>query len=83
MPILSRFTPPIHILNSCSCMKDLAQFKPAFNGVNTLLAVSTKIETEQITNGNLKWCWMTAHIFHSTFILYFMDLKILPSIPYP
>jgi hypothetical protein len=31
------------------------QFKPAFNGVvNTLLAVSTNIETEQITNGNLK-----------------------------
>jgi hypothetical protein len=24
------------------------------NGVNTLLAVSTNIETEQITNGNLK-----------------------------
>jgi hypothetical protein len=35
-------------------MNDLAQFQPAFNGVNTPLAVSTKIETEQITNGNLK-----------------------------
>jgi hypothetical protein len=35
-------------------MNDLAQFHPAFNGVNTLLAVSTNIETEQITNGNLK-----------------------------
>jgi hypothetical protein len=35
-------------------MNDLAQFQPAFNGVNTLLAVSTDIETEQITNGNLK-----------------------------
>jgi hypothetical protein len=35
-------------------MNDLAQFQPAFNGVNTLLAVSTNIETEQITNGNLK-----------------------------
>jgi hypothetical protein len=36
-------------------MNDLAQFQPAFNGVNsnTLLAVSTNIETEQITNGNL------------------------------
>jgi hypothetical protein len=32
-------------------MNDLAQFQPAFNGVNTLLAVSTNIETEQITNG--------------------------------
>jgi hypothetical protein len=39
--------------NSSSCMNDLAQFQPAFNGVNTLLAVSTNIETEQITNGNL------------------------------
>jgi hypothetical protein len=35
-------------------MNDLAQFQPAFNGVNTLLAVSTNIVTEQITNGNLK-----------------------------
>jgi hypothetical protein len=36
-------------------MNDLAQLQPAFNnGVNTLLAVSTNIETEQITNGNLK-----------------------------
>jgi hypothetical protein len=35
-------------------MNDLAQFQPAFNGVITLLAVSTNIETEQITNGNLK-----------------------------
>jgi hypothetical protein len=35
-------------------MNDLGQFQPAFNGVNTLLAVSTNIETEQITNGNLK-----------------------------
>jgi hypothetical protein len=26
------------------------------------------------------WCWVIAHIFHSIFILYFMDLKILPSI---
>jgi hypothetical protein len=34
-------------------MNDLAQFQPAFNGVNTLLSVSTNIETEQITNGNL------------------------------
>jgi hypothetical protein len=33
---------------------DFAQFQPAFNGVNTLLAVSTNIETEQITNGNFK-----------------------------
>jgi hypothetical protein len=35
-------------------MNDLAQFQPAFNGVNALQAVSTNIETEQITNGNLK-----------------------------
>jgi hypothetical protein len=35
-------------------MNDLAQLQPAFNGDNTLLAVSTNIETEQITNGNLK-----------------------------
>jgi hypothetical protein len=35
-------------------MNDLAQFQPAFNGVNTLLAVSTNIETEHITTGNLK-----------------------------
>jgi hypothetical protein len=35
-------------------MNDLVQFQPAFSGVNTLLAVSTNIETEQITNGNLK-----------------------------
>jgi hypothetical protein len=35
-------------------MNDLAQFQPAFNGVNTLLALSPNIETEQITNGNLK-----------------------------
>jgi hypothetical protein len=35
-------------------MNDLAQFQPAFYGVNTLLAVSTNIETDQITNGNLK-----------------------------
>jgi hypothetical protein len=35
-------------------MNDLAQFQPVFNGVNTLLAVSTNIETEQITNGNLQ-----------------------------
>jgi hypothetical protein len=35
-------------------MNDLAQFQPAFNGVNTLLAESTNIENEQITNGNLK-----------------------------
>jgi hypothetical protein len=35
-------------------MNDLAPFQPAFSGVNTLLAVSTNIETEQITNGNLK-----------------------------
>jgi hypothetical protein len=35
-------------------MNDLAQFQPAFNGVNTLLAVITNIETEQITNGNFK-----------------------------
>jgi hypothetical protein len=37
-------------------MNDLAQFQPAFNGVYTLLllAVSTNIEAEQITNGNLK-----------------------------
>jgi hypothetical protein len=35
-------------------MNDLVQFQPAFNGVNTLLAVSTNIETEQITNRNLK-----------------------------
>jgi hypothetical protein len=31
-------------------MNNLAQFQPAFNGVNTLLAVSTNIETEKITN---------------------------------
>jgi hypothetical protein len=41
-------------VSSCSCINDLAQFQPAFNSVNTLLAVSTNIETEQITNGNLK-----------------------------
>jgi hypothetical protein len=35
-------------------MNDLVQFQPAFNGVNTLLTVSTNIETEQIPNGNLK-----------------------------
>jgi hypothetical protein len=34
-------------------MNDLTQFQPAFNGINTLLAVSTNIETDQITNGNL------------------------------
>jgi hypothetical protein len=33
-------------------MNDLAQFQPAFNGV-IILADSTNIETEQITNGNL------------------------------
>jgi hypothetical protein len=35
-------------------MNDLAQFQTAFNGVNALLAASTNIEMEQITNGNLK-----------------------------
>jgi hypothetical protein len=35
-------------------MNDLAQYQPAFSGVNTLLAVSTNIEMEQITNGNRK-----------------------------
>jgi hypothetical protein len=41
-------------LHGGSCMNDLAQFQPAFNGVNTLLAVSTNVKSEQITNGNLK-----------------------------
>jgi hypothetical protein len=46
--------PRLCLGNSGSCMNDLSEFQPAFNGVNTLLAVSTNIETEQITNGNLR-----------------------------
>jgi hypothetical protein len=34
-------------------MNDLAQFQPAFNGVNTLLAVPTNIETGHIIGGTL------------------------------
>jgi hypothetical protein len=46
----------VRLGNSSSCINDLAQFKPAFNGVlkYTTIAVSANIETEQITNGNLK-----------------------------
>jgi hypothetical protein len=52
-------------------MNDLAQFQPAFNGVNTLLAESTNIETEQM--GTLSWK-ETAPLSHSKAVLRNVDL---------
>jgi hypothetical protein len=49
-------------------MNDLAQFQSAFNGVNTLLAVSTNIETEQITNGNLKFKGRAPFVFFASLV---------------
>jgi hypothetical protein len=56
-------------------MNDLAQFQPAFNGVNTLLAVSTNIETEQITNGNLKLKGNSSFLNTATILSFNLEIK--------